>query len=387
MFSSKKSAKKLIAVFDISSGSIGGALAKIPADENIHPEIIFSTRNIISGEHDLDFNLFLNLTLKTLQRTAQELLETRIGAPSEIHVMLSAPWSTSHKRIIDFEKREEFKFTDKLLEQLLAKDSDPDLSREVQFSGMGDLNVFEREMMRVKLNGYPILNPVNQESRHAEVEIWSSAVSSDVKSKFIESINRVFSVEPTFHSSIFSLYKLTKGLYPNEDNAIIIDIGGETTEIGIVKNDVLEQFATFPIGENEMLRTLGQEMNTPGIDQTYNIFNMYFDGKLDSKTDKKVSEILNAPRTKWFKGFASTLEELSKSGLLPNTLFISANRDLQSWVYEEIFKNGLNNLTHGHAVFNGISLDEHEVSKYIDSRGGNLDTALGLQVLFTRMNK
>ena len=57
LFSSKK--EKLIAVFDIGSGSVGGSLVRIPTDQKELPTIINSTRVEIVERDDVKFDRFL----------------------------------------------------------------------------------------------------------------------------------------------------------------------------------------------------------------------------------------------------------------------------------------------------------------------------------------
>ena len=63
LFSSKK--EKLVAIFDIGSGSVGGMLVSIPKDGKSLPTIIKSTRTDIVTRKELDYNLFLKDMMKT----------------------------------------------------------------------------------------------------------------------------------------------------------------------------------------------------------------------------------------------------------------------------------------------------------------------------------
>ena len=47
-----------------------------------------------------------------------------------------------------------------------------------------------------------------------------------------------------------------------EEGFLIIDIGGEVTEICIVRNGALEQTVSFSIGYNLLLKKISSRMNT-----------------------------------------------------------------------------------------------------------------------------
>ena len=99
LFSSIKK-ERLVAVFDIGSGSVGGAIVKVPEASQINkkrPEIIAETRFDIKSKNDfkIDFESFTKDMLNALGKTARFLFDLKVGAPEEIFCMLASPWYDS----------------------------------------------------------------------------------------------------------------------------------------------------------------------------------------------------------------------------------------------------------------------------------------------------
>lgn len=82
IFSSTKK-EKIIAIFDIGSGSIGGAIARLSSDARTAPVILASTRIDIAHHEHGDFDNFLLKMTHALHDTAQKLHDKRVGAPEK----------------------------------------------------------------------------------------------------------------------------------------------------------------------------------------------------------------------------------------------------------------------------------------------------------------
>src|SRR3989338_10301230 len=120
IFSRNKNKDKLVLVFDIKSSYVGGTL--FWARESGIPKIIFSTRESIPIEKDIEANRFLSLTLKSLEVVANRVFTAGMGAPEQIFCVLSSLLYVSQNRIIEIKKNTPFLFTSKLADDLIQKE-------------------------------------------------------------------------------------------------------------------------------------------------------------------------------------------------------------------------------------------------------------------------
>ena len=120
IFSGTREKNELVLVFDIGSSSVGGAL--FWAQKSGIPKIIFSAKEPIPLEENIDVDRFLLLTIKSLEAVLNKIHKAGLGAPEKIFCVLSSPWYISEARIINLKKNTPFIFTEKLADDLIQKE-------------------------------------------------------------------------------------------------------------------------------------------------------------------------------------------------------------------------------------------------------------------------
>ena len=150
-----KIGQRFVVIFDIGSGSIGGAFASI--DPGRTPEIIFTTRRDIPFQEKLDFQRFLNSMIKELEEMFVVMQKAGGGIRVEqAFCVLASPWYASQTRIVRFSQPTPFSVTDKALSKLLQKEIDLlKASNLFAHSRVEDQlpQIMEAKNIQVKLNG------------------------------------------------------------------------------------------------------------------------------------------------------------------------------------------------------------------------------------------
>ena len=65
-----------------------------------------------------------------------------------------------------------------------------------------------------------------------------------------------------FATSPLVVFKVLNDIIDSKEGFLIMDIGGETTEINLIRNNALEQSASFPTGNNLLFRKVVVALNT-----------------------------------------------------------------------------------------------------------------------------
>ena len=122
IFSSQKK-ERTVAIFDIGSGSVGGAIVKIPTSGKGSPLILKSVRTDIKSHKDkeLNFNNFMNDMLFALSSSADSLYHLKGGAPDEIFCFVASPWYLSETRVIKMNREKPFIFSKHLASELIQR--------------------------------------------------------------------------------------------------------------------------------------------------------------------------------------------------------------------------------------------------------------------------
>ena len=112
-----KDKEKLALVFDFGSSSVGGAL--FWTQKSGVPRMVFSTREQIVLEKNINPDRFLFLAIKSLEIVANRIYSMKLGAPETVFCVLSSSWYVSQTRIIKLEKNAPFVFTAELADSLI----------------------------------------------------------------------------------------------------------------------------------------------------------------------------------------------------------------------------------------------------------------------------
>src|SRR6266850_6181756 len=168
IFSKIKDKGELVAVFDIGSSSVGGALFLMQSGVSSGiPKILISIREPIDLEDTFNIDSFLSSTIKSLGIVASGLYKAGMGAPKRIFCVLSSPWYVSEMRIISFEKNTPFVFTTKFADSLIQKEINLFKEENVaKYAQTGNsLRVTELKNIKTMLNGYETSNPLDQKAK------------------------------------------------------------------------------------------------------------------------------------------------------------------------------------------------------------------------------
>ena len=177
LFSSIKK-ERLVAVFDIGSGSVGGAIVKIPEanqTDKKRPEIIAEVRFDIKSKNDfkIDFESFTKDMLNALGKTARSLFDLKVGAPEEIFCMLASPWYDSEIKTIKESNLKKITINNNLINRLTKKETEI-INKEYNYRfplAKDRRLVIEQYVSSFVLDGVLTSSPFNKKARNIEMNL------------------------------------------------------------------------------------------------------------------------------------------------------------------------------------------------------------------------
>lgn len=355
---SKKEKKELVAVFDIGSSGVGAAL--FYKNVSGSPEIIFSVREYISITEKLDFDRFLELTLKALEEASKKISLSGLGAPTNTYCVLSSPWYSSQTRIINLEKNNTFIFTEKMADELIKKEIA--LFEEENITKYSNTDkkarIIEFKNMKTSLNGYVTLSPIGKKAKKVEMVLFMSMSSEYILQKIEESIGRhLHSKGIKFSSLAIASFAVARDMFVLRESFLIIDVGGEITDISMIKKDILCESISFPMGKNFLYRNLAVSLNKT-LDQTKSLFALYKEGHADATLVNKIDQALVKIKFDWLKNFQESLTNLSNDISIPSVIFITADDDVTDWFVETIKTEQFNQYTLTESKFKLVILNK-----------------------------
>ncbi len=357
LFSKPKQKEELMLVFNIGSSSIGGAL--FYAQPSGAPKIIFSARESIAIEEKFNIDRFLDFTLQSLEVVAKQIYEARLGAPSRIFCVLSSALYISQTRIITLEKNTPFIFSEKLADELIQKEIKLFGEEHLDKYEGGDNAVRAIELKNIKtlLNGYETSEPLNQKIKQLEMTLFISMSGEQVLQKIEETIVKFFYFsEIKFSSFAMASFTVVRDIYSQKEDFLLIDIGGEVTDISMIKKNVLHESISFPLGRNFLTRGVASGLGST-LDEANSLISLLKDGHAEEITARKLTPIIDKLKKEWLKSFQEALANLSHDISIPATIYIAIGKDLADFFAETIRTEQFNQYTLTESKFKVIFLN------------------------------
>jgi cell division ATPase FtsA len=133
-----------------------------------------------------------------------------------------------------------------------------------------------------------------------------------------------------------SSFAVARDMFVHQDNFLLVDIGGEMTDIAMIKKDVLRESISFPMGRNFMVRGVAKALDCTLI-EAGSFLSLYKDGHAEESALKKLKPVIEKLKSEWLKEFQESLANLSTDISIPATIFITVDQELTDF-FSEIIK-------------------------------------------------
>ncbi|MEJ0002269.1 MAG: hypothetical protein WDN09_03840 [bacterium] len=355
-FSAAKKKDEIALVFDVGSSSVGAALFLMQSSGA--PKILFSLREQIPLQEELDFDAYLASTMRAFETVAQKVSVAGKGAPTKIFCTLAGLWTASQTKTVKYKNDMPFIFNKKLADSLMDKEITVFEKEHVERLKHSDNKVrpIEFKNMKTMLNGYPTANPLNQKAKDLEMHIFISLANEQILGHIEESVFRHFhSKEVKFASFLMSSFAVARDMFVHQDNFLLVDIGGEITDISMIKKDVLQESRSFPIGRNFIIRGVARELKC-SLAEAQSFISLYKDGHAAESTERILEPVLTRLKAEWLASFQEALANLSNDISIPATIFITIDGEFVEFFSSTIKNEQFNQYTLTESKFRVIFL-------------------------------
>ncbi|MDD5152465.1 MAG: hypothetical protein PHS95_00465 [Candidatus Pacebacteria bacterium] len=360
-FTKQRQDEGLSLLIDVGSSSVGASLVRIEREKPVH--ILTTEREDISFQEKLSSSRFLISMNHALENVLGKIQTKTPSIPAHIFCTLSSPWFILKIRPILISEEKPFEITESMLNDFFSKDIEQ-LKGEFKDIPPEDIEIIEKKIIQVKLNGHEIKDPLGKITKKMEL-VASVAVSSR---RILQSIERyvhhVFPVSSVhFGSFPVATFSAIRDIFPLNRDFLFMDITGETTEVSIVNNDILLGNISFPRGKNFFIREISSGLNTSN-EEAITLFGMFIHDKLDKESDMRVQKIVEQSKNEWTIFFEKALATLSQKGSLPKMVFFTSDSDI-SELFAGMVKAYESELLPNGAVLQARYFDQFIVSDFV----------------------
>lgn len=336
MFSLFGPKSELGIVFHIGSSSVGAGLVRLHHGKVAH--VIYSLREDIPYRDTVNPERFLNDMIETLKKINTRLSKeglshlkfTEFGSlkPQRIFYMFTSPWAATQTKVATVNKAEGFVLTKELVDSVVAEQ---ERIFETETLGRADLQdklqAIEKRVIQIKLNGYEVHEPYGKSATRTDISLFISLIPKAV-------VDKVFDVSmSTYHpknTEIFSFplasFSTIREVFHDEKDFIFIDVGGELSDISVVRDGLILETASFPLGRHFVVRKVAKAFGTTS-ENAVSLVKMYYENHAEAAVAEKLKPVLDQAAQEWSTAFHKTLTDISLAVALPTHLFAIINNN------------------------------------------------------------
>jgi hypothetical protein len=349
-------------IVDIGSGSIAASIVLSDHQKEL-PEIIYTHREFMAirstdglVENVRAMRRALFSVMLDVEQNGMKALHTRERRMSVNRIVVSctAPWSETITQIIHFAQDTPFTVTRHMIDEIITHAYEKEEAhagehtKKLKESGK---HIVEKTIIDITLNGYSIPDPYNKEASEIAVAHVRGLVFTPILTA-LEGVEKyipnIFSVR--IHTSSLILYCVFRDLYPKIKSALIVDISGEATEIGLVHDGILYESIAVPQGMNSLIRNIAHVSKM--IPEEVRGYLRGYTEKVLAATQKKM---LAQGQKDYMHSLEPIFQELSLRYVLPRTIFLILDQNMEHFFTETIHNALSERKGHGHSTIIPLS--------------------------------
>ena len=330
----KRMPNSIYMFLDIRGGSVGVAI--IERGKNTEDTLLFSKRRVLPILNEFKCERLIS----TMVSEARELLlgvrKVNIGRIKKVYITIGSPWFFSETQTIIHKSDIPTKCDKNWLDMKIDEEVNGFILRN--FNNRKP-EIIEKVLLRTTLNGYQTDKPFGKLAQEQEFTLYLSAVETNTVNTIRRVVNDVFgSHQIEFHTMpLLALIAVDNLISVDINSYIIIDIGGEITEFILVRNKLIFDSFSVPLGVHEIIRTIAHDLKT-SMAEGRSIYHSYQDATLGSIVKGKVEKSVSFVETKWRAYSKDIIKKISDKYILPVTVVIIGTHN-SSFFFKKVFSN------------------------------------------------
>lgn len=360
-------------IIDIGSGSV---LASIVESNNHqpYPNIIWAKREYnslkqIESLTQANKNVVTALVnvLMSLDTDGRKVLREQNPKAnlSHLQITVSAPWSYTVAKTISHNSEEPFLVTKAYVAKLIKmarKKVVEELKENEKIHNLG-LELVSRTTADVVANGYSVTITGKQKANSLKIIELSVVVQESIVKQVQEIKEQLFpKAELHQYSFMLALFYTVIDLYENINDCCLVDITYESTEIGIVRDGVLQYCTHVTFGSVSLARELSAVLSIP-IEEAHDYLRNDSIEKLLEKYSEKQKKDVKAMLLSYETRLTDLLHETGDKLSIPKMIFIHGNVGKTDF-FKQCLANSAQKVTKSsHVVYD---VTEDVVKEYFD---------------------
>lgn len=395
LFSSGSSDVRYGAIVDIGSGSVLVSIVRSNVNKQ-HPEIIWTKREYVLLKDSISLEqsakniltALINAILLLGNEGLKTLKDFDSGAKlGTMQISISAPWSYTITKTVNYEDDDGFEITRSLITQLTEAAQKKTLEelKENEITELLGLEVIARTTTDLIANGYRTDEPYGQMVKQLSLAHVSAVAQLDLIDAVRDAKEKVIpSADIAKYSFMLVYYCVIRELYPSASEFCLVDVTYEATEIAIIRDGILRFSTHIPYGSYTLARAISRALNIPKEEAFTYLKDENITATLEALPEAK-QQVLQSVLKEYQEQITELLKQTGDTLSIPKTVFL--HTDLYT---EHFFKTQMiaatTAATHGghiiHEVTNEILTAKYKEDEKMAIEKARFDTALLLSAQF-----
>jgi cell division ATPase FtsA len=158
-----------------------------------------------------------------------------------------------------------------------------------------------------------------------------------------------------FSSCTLSSFTVVRDMYIHQENFLLLDIGGEVTNISMIKKNILCESISFPLGCNFLPRGVSFDLGCT-LSEADSLISLFNNGHAEKSVEQKLTETMNQLKEEWLKEFQKSLANISNDISIPSTIYMTIDKDFADFFSQTIKTEQFNQYTLTDSKFEVIFL-------------------------------
>ena len=347
LFSFKKKNGEYAVILNVGSASVVLTLAKL--NSNSPPQIVYSKKVPVNFLLDVNFEAFWRCAKNSIEKAFKDLHKNYIRRQTagkklpfkakRALCIFASPWFVSQTRLVTVERDKPFEVSEEIFNKLFENEKkmfEKQISTGVKNQEMkekkqdfGSVAEFiEHINIKTFLNGYYTAKPLGKRAKKMRMYVYLSMADGRVKRDVEKMFGDYFGgADLSFHTFPYAAFRVIEELLEPKKDFIFTDVGGEVSDLSLVRKGILERVITLPLGENLLVRRISSSLKT-SLREAKSRFNRYWRKELSKAEEEKVREVVEAVNSNWKYTFTKVFEKALEKGPLPQDIFVVGNENI-----------------------------------------------------------
>lgn len=355
---STKIEEEIVAVLDISSGGVSGAI--VLKNSKKLPFVLATATKNFRIRDNVEASRLQKDMLEALDYVCTELQKSTRALPSKIYCVPATPWSHGELRLIHLVREKEFQFTEIFAQKLITEE----ISKfQKESSDRGQ--IIDKKITRVSLNGYVVKSPHGQKTSSLELDVFLSVCSIDLVKKIEDKVHKTFKSKIFFTSQMLADFVFARDLFSASMDFLTLNVGAEFTEVTLSRSGSMFGTAFFPYGSSSIIRTMSEKLQK-SENVVESLFRLYKDNALDKDSESLIEDAASFATDMWISAFKQVLLEILPNRHMPSSIFLTVRGDASSWFGSKLTRENIPEFTTEKLDFDVIIVDTRLLHDFYD---------------------